>query len=173
MWLWCLSKIVLTTESPIPVPFPSSLVVKKGSNILPFMEGSIPVPLSETVIFMCFASWVLESCVGMFLGFGVVSLVMVMVPLFVIASDALMHRFIRTWWIWDLSPGMVGMLSWVFIFIVISLRNVFDSIVWRSVIISFTFIELVVKYSLREEFSSCLVRIFPRRDDNSMRCVYS
>ena len=104
MWLWCLSRIVLTTESPSPVPFPSSLVVKKGSNILFFMEGSIPVPSSETVIFMCFVGWVFESSLRMVLGARVVSLVMVMVPLFVIASDALMQRFIRTWWIWDLSP---------------------------------------------------------------------
>jgi len=47
--LLCFSKIVLTTERPKPVPLPSSLVVKKGSKILSFIEGSIPIPLSETL----------------------------------------------------------------------------------------------------------------------------
>ena len=68
---------------------------------------------------------------------------------------------------------MVGMSFWIFVFIVISLRNVLDSMVCSSVMISFTFSELVVKYSLRDEFSSCLVSISPRCDANSMRWAYS
>ena len=37
-----------TVESPRPVPFPSSLVVKKGSKIRAFVSASMPVPVSLT-----------------------------------------------------------------------------------------------------------------------------
>ena len=102
--LWCLSRMVLTTERPSPVPFCSSLVVKNGSNILSFIDGFIPVPVSVMVTLMYFAGSAFELSVGRVLRSGVVSLVIVMVPLLVMASDALMQRFIRTWWIWDAFP---------------------------------------------------------------------
>ena len=62
-----------------------------------------------------------------------------------------MQRFIRTWWICDLSPGMVGILFWVFIFSSISLGSVCDSMVFTSFIISLTFSESVVEVSFLEE----------------------
>ena len=96
--------MVLTTARPSPVPFCSSLVVKNGSKILSFIDGFIPVPVSVMVTLMYFGWSVFELSVGMVIGSGVVSLVIVMVPLLVMASDALMQRFIRTWWIWDAFP---------------------------------------------------------------------
>ena len=102
--LWCLSRMVLTIERPSPVPFPLSLVVKNGSKILSFIEGFIPVPVSVMVTLMYFVDSVFELSAGRVLGLGAVSLVIVMVPLLVMASDALMQRFIRTWWIWDAFP---------------------------------------------------------------------
>jgi transposase-like protein len=41
--------VVLTVESPSPVPLPSSLVVKNGSKIRSKTSGVIPVPVSEMV----------------------------------------------------------------------------------------------------------------------------
>ena len=35
-------------ESPSPVPFPTSLVVKKGSKIFSWISGRIPSPVSRT-----------------------------------------------------------------------------------------------------------------------------
>src|SRR3990167_6241068 len=40
--------IPYTIASPSPVPFPTPLVVKNGSNILSFVFSSIPSPVSET-----------------------------------------------------------------------------------------------------------------------------
>ena len=45
----CASIIPRLTESPKPVPFPSSFVVKKGSKILSICSLAIPGPLSEIV----------------------------------------------------------------------------------------------------------------------------
>ena len=38
-----------TVERPSPVPFPTSLVVKKGSKILPMMWDGMPMPVSVTL----------------------------------------------------------------------------------------------------------------------------
>src|SRR6266404_7185751 len=40
--------IPYTVASPKPVPFPCSLVVKKGSKIRALVSASIPIPLSAT-----------------------------------------------------------------------------------------------------------------------------
>src|SRR3990172_6179669 len=44
---WCLATIDLAMARPCPVPPPTSLVVKKGSNTLSRMASGIPVPVSE------------------------------------------------------------------------------------------------------------------------------
>jgi hypothetical protein len=40
--------IPYTTDSPRPVPLPTSLVVKKGSKIFAFTSSVMPVPVSLT-----------------------------------------------------------------------------------------------------------------------------
>ena len=42
-----------TVASPRPVPFPSSLVVKNGSNMRAWVALSMPTPVSVTVSTTC------------------------------------------------------------------------------------------------------------------------
>ena len=51
-----LSTIIKQTERPSPVPLPGSLVVKKGSKMLPKLTASIPNPLSVTSILSHFSA---------------------------------------------------------------------------------------------------------------------
>jgi len=65
--------------------------------------------------------------------------VIVIVPLFLIASDALMHRLSSTWWIWAWFPWTVGRFSWVLILNSMSFFSVFDSMLCTSVIMLLMF----------------------------------
>ena len=47
LWLFTMARLV---ESPSPVPFPTSFVVKNGSKIRSRNSGGIPGPVSATVI---------------------------------------------------------------------------------------------------------------------------
>jgi len=83
LWLF---RMVFVIVSPRPVPFPSFLVVKKGSKMCSRIVGFIPDPVSVMVISMYFSCLCLDLLV-----------VMVISPWVSIASEALMHRFVMTW----------------------------------------------------------------------------
>src|SRR3569623_1574005 len=50
IWPPCLATMLYEIERPSPVPCPTGLVVKKGSNILARCSGAIPLPVSSISI---------------------------------------------------------------------------------------------------------------------------